>query len=835
MTFTVTMNVARSMAVNITYTTADGTATLADNDYTQHTATVVTIPAGLAGQTATFTVATTADTKVEANETFGVTVSSADANFNGTDATGTGTITNDDTATVSIAKTTDGNEAGPVNGVFTVTQTKASSTDTVLSYSVGGTATSGLDYTALSGTVTISAGTTTATITVPVINDAIVEATETVILTIAKSSGNAGVTVGTNNATLTIADNDYFLTISNPGTGSGWVTVSTGGVSRGTIYLAAGSTSDPIGVNAGDSVVLSGETPAIAPDPGSVFKAYSENSFAMPAADKGVTATFNQQWRITAGAGANGTIAPSGTVIVEQGDSSPSYTITPNDGYFFELNDNGSLIITYGFEYTYPSFVVTMNHDIVVTFFANPKITPSHGANGTISPDTVQTVNYGVNSTTFTMSPDVGYCVDDVTVNGASEGEITSRTFTNITYDQTIYVAFRQNYIFTGSIEPFMARAVWGGSGKWRVLKKSDGTAISGWLDHQDTVILSECSINDFTFEIQAQSGWTRVDTDGLIDFSTPGTTALTAEYKPNLTTAASGFGAVTPAATAQARTFNELVTLTATPNLGFKFARWEGSVTGTTNPTSVAMNEPRTVTAIFISEGAADIDSDGDGYSVNQGDCNDSNANIHPGAVEICGNDVDEDCTGADLPCALEKICLDISDVPLDTQLQAAPANIMFVIDDSGSMDWEFMTTETEGIFGGNYYIFDDPGGDNNYGNILTASGRAQWKSQWHGYNKMYYKPSINYTPWPGLTDANPDNPKTDPTKSYTLSMGATFLPRSSVGSSPAPIASSLIIRIRAPGMRSLLTTALPVGHRPVLGATRWIGLLWNAIRIRH
>ena len=40
------------------------------------------------------------------------------------------------TPTVSIAGTTDGNEAGPVNGVFTVTQTAESSTDTVVSYTV---------------------------------------------------------------------------------------------------------------------------------------------------------------------------------------------------------------------------------------------------------------------------------------------------------------------------------------------------------------------------------------------------------------------------------------------------------------------------------------------------------------------------------------------------------------------------------------------------------------------------------------------------------------------------------------------------------------------------
>ncbi len=44
--------------------------------------------------------------------------------------------------------------------------------------------------------------------------------------------------------------------------------------------------------------------------------------------------------------------------------------------------------------------------------------------------------------------------------------------------------------------------------------------------------------------------------------------------------------------------------------------------------------------------------DNDGDGIDENQGDCNDNNASVYPGAAEVCGDGIDQDCDGADLIC---------------------------------------------------------------------------------------------------------------------------------------------------------------------------------------
>lgn len=49
------------------------------------------------------------------------------------------------------------------------------------------------------------------------------------------------------------------------------------------------------------------------------------------------------------------------------------------------------------------------------------------------------------------------------------------------------------------------------------------------------------------------------------------------------------------------------------------------------------------------VPPGMIQPDGDGDGFSDNQGDCNDDDATVYPGAEDFFGDGVDQDCSGAD------------------------------------------------------------------------------------------------------------------------------------------------------------------------------------------
>ncbi len=46
------------------------------------------------------------------------------------------------------------------------------------------------------------------------------------------------------------------------------------------------------------------------------------------------------------------------------------------------------------------------------------------------------------------------------------------------------------------------------------------------------------------------------------------------------------------------------------------------------------------------------DADGDGDGYTIDQRDCDDTNPNVYPFAFDVCGDGIDQDCDGSDRKC---------------------------------------------------------------------------------------------------------------------------------------------------------------------------------------
>src|SRR6185369_16789835 len=173
-----------------------GTAT-EGTDYTGTSTHSITI---LAGQTSgTITVDPTADTTFENNETVIVTLTGGITNaqaisLNPAATAATGTITNDDatpTASIAVAPASV-LEDGAANLVYTVTLNHASAFDTTVTYSVGGTATEGSDYTGTSThSITVLAGQTSGTITVDPTADTTFENNETVTITLTGGSTNA--------------------------------------------------------------------------------------------------------------------------------------------------------------------------------------------------------------------------------------------------------------------------------------------------------------------------------------------------------------------------------------------------------------------------------------------------------------------------------------------------------------------------------------------------------------------------------------------------------------------------------------------------------------------
>ena len=197
-----------------------------------------------------------------------------------------------------------------------------------------------------------------------------------------------------------------------------------------------------------------------------------------------IQATFTRNnCTISSSASAGGMISPSGSISITSG-SSITYSITPYAGYHIsQVLVDGYNVGAVG---SYLFSNVNGDHTIQANFTRDSyTITANASGNGIISPAGATSVTYG-SSITYRISPNMGWRISDVVVDGRSVGAVSSYTFSSITAGHTITARFdQQTYSITasastgGSISPTGSRTVTYGSGLTYRITPNTGWKIS--------------------------------------------------------------------------------------------------------------------------------------------------------------------------------------------------------------------------------------------------------------------------------------------------------------------------------------------------------------------
>ena len=195
---------------------------------------------------------------------------------------------------------------------------------------------------------------------------------------------------------------------------------------------------------------------------------------------------------ITASCEANGSISPAGLSNVISG-SDITFNITPIANYHIkDVQVDG---VSVGAVSPYTFFNVTTDHTITASFDINTYIIAASSApNGSISPPGNVPVVHG-DSQTFTIIPDVGYEIGQITVDNGIVAPTSSYSFTNVKSDHSISVNFVP-YIYTitasagdyGSISPVGLLSVEHGSSQTFTISAATGYFIADVLVDGDSM-----------------------------------------------------------------------------------------------------------------------------------------------------------------------------------------------------------------------------------------------------------------------------------------------------------------------------------------------------------
>jgi predicted nucleic-acid-binding Zn-ribbon protein len=167
-----------------------------------------------------------------------------------------------------------------------------------------------------------------------------------------------------------------------------------------------------------------------------------------------VNVTFKQlQYTIVSSAGANGSVNPIDSTIVNY-DDGVVFTANPGTGYIVDTWSVDDVIVQTGGN-TYTLNNIQADHIINVTFkLLQHIITPSSGPNGSINPYEPLMVDSG-SSLEFIANPDTGYQVDKWSVDDFPvQVEGISFILSDIQSDHTVDVTFKKSLSYSlGPIE----------------------------------------------------------------------------------------------------------------------------------------------------------------------------------------------------------------------------------------------------------------------------------------------------------------------------------------------------------------------------------------------
>ncbi len=666
-------------------------------------------------------------------------------------------------------------DEGPIT--FSVTLSNPVDWDVSVSYGFNiqgnDTATFAADYNnASTMPLFFPAGTTQKTITIPVLDDTISEPDEEFNISLQGVSPSSYSSINQTNGLGVILNDEFLISLStgvNGDKGKLSTTFSPGATAPPDTGIKVFRNNEPtFSIASTDSCYDIHDVQIDGTSVGDI----SSYTFAPIRADHSINADFAiRQYAITSIAhGNNGTITP--TSNVDCGSTNHIYSASAASGYFIswvkidgilQASAAGQTSFTHRFNDIAGDHTFEAAFTQAITIIENSpfgNITPS----GTGEPTAVH-VEYGsdLEFTVATTDPEpdnLGHngkkhhisaiLIDGVPVTGITGARLFTTTykFENITANHSI------EPLFTSFID---VKVTGPGQLSEPLINNSGSTGLL-----QSSVEIEANA--DHVFTMKPDSGWYvhEVIADS-VSVGNPGTF---------------GFGNVIDRDRTLEVFFQQLTGFTIKPTSLFESIFTSTSLAVPADPVLVGYNgshsfyveldnEAHPVKAILIDNEAYTIPDISDGLITN----NESRFTLHR-KTNTDNNDYLEvhfyNVNTSHILEAQDYERIPISDIPLDARLRPEPASVMFVLDDSGSMDWEFITSEGNGLYSSYYYLFNYPLNSNNnhiYGTRAYNSASLQknnrhdeWKSQWSSYNLMFYNPTVEYKPWP--TWIKPEDP---------------------------------------------------------------------------